>query len=648
MSSQSVNFKFNLTYFEENNQKLVETIHQAIDYLNDLNEPSKIFKFANRFNALIFIGKTIYHNLEISYGVFAAKHFDVFMAKLMLYLFEIHHELDLNIQIEPERAEDSIDNDEKRILLLSYLLYIINIITRRSKDFCVQFVEHDGLKACLLFLSDDKFIRKNRNAKINNLTGFPLDLINYVTLNILNLSIKTCEYQREIWLDLESVKILLNAASVQKSALLNAYWSIVYIVSDQQIENLKDIYSIVNLLVRLLIQCNNDMTEDLFDREDRQIEFNGKILDIEVHVVKDENFVSTSLTGLLECLYKLSLNEKLKSEIYVKHDIKHCLKSFLSKGNVVEIYFTLKLLVQLSFSPVAVSDLVQDAELMITIKRLSSKQIDTIERESDREISEDIKTLLEQLKWNLNENSSSNNSSVKDLQSKHILISCDTANTDMCVKVKEKLQSLGHKVMMPNSNLEEMARLVENASVFIMIITEKYRQSISCQIEAKYAFKLNKKIIPLIMSNNEHIKGWIGLIVAEKTQINFSKVDFDECMSKLNIELESFRPKQPQILEDNKQETLPYKKPSPRVLTKVSHIVDDWTDGEVKEWFAKNNINMSINEYLRANSGKILKQMYSIKKSSAEFFYQSLKPIVDIEFHDIVLFASCLDDLFAT
>ena len=112
--------------------------------------------------------------------------------------------------------------------------------------------------------------------------------------------------------------------------------------------------------------------------------------------------------------------------------------------------------------------------------------------------------------------------------------------------------------------------------------------------------------------------------------------------------MESFRPKQPQILEDNKQETLPYKKPSPRVLTKVSHIVDDWTDGEVKEWFAKNNINMSINEYLRANSGKILKQMYSIKKSSAEFFYQSLKPIVDIEFHDIVLFASCLDDLFAT
>ena len=331
-SSQSINFKFNLANLEENNQKVVETVNLAIEYLNDLNEISKIFDLPNCFNALVFIGKTIYHNLDIEYGQFAEKNFDKFLSKLMLHLFDIHHVLNLNIEINPDQAEDSIDLDEKRVLLLSYLLYIINIITRRSKEFCIQFVLNDGLKACLLFLSDDKFTKKYRNTKINNLTGFPLDLANYVTLNILNLSIKTSEEHQKTWNDLDSVRILLNIASLQKSSLLNAYWSIVYILDDHQIETLKDIYSIVHLLVRLLIQCNNDMNSDIFDREDRQIEFNSKVLDCEVHVIKDENFVSTSITGILECLYKLSLNDKLKSEIYAKHDIKNCLKSILTKG----------------------------------------------------------------------------------------------------------------------------------------------------------------------------------------------------------------------------------------------------------------------------------------------------------------------------
>ena len=70
------------------------------------------------------------------------------------------------------------------------------------------------------------------------------------------------------------------------------------------------------------------------------------------------------------------------------------------------------------------------------------------------------------------------------------------------------------------------------------------------------------------------------------------------------------------------------------------------TDEKVKEWFLANKINMAICDFLRANSGKILKQMFSIKKSSNEFFYQSLKQIENIEFHEVVLFGSCLDELF--
>ena len=332
--SLNVSFKFDLSYLEANSDRVSDTINIAVNYLNDLQDPDKVFKHANRFNALVFIGKSIYHNFDIEYSLFVAKHFEELISRLMLYLYEIHHELDFSIPIDPDNAEVATDLAEKRILLFSYLLYVTNIITRRSKEFCVQFVLKGGLKAYLLFLSDEKFVKKNKDFKLNNLTGFPLDLPNYITLNILNLSIKTCDEHRKIWTDLSAVNILLSIALVQGSSLLNSYWSIVYILDDQQIESLKEIQSIVNLLIRLLIQCNNDFNTNYFDREDRQIDFNGKTLDCEVHVVKDVNFVSTSITGLLECLYKLSVNDKLKTDIYSKYDIKNCVKSFLSKGKV--------------------------------------------------------------------------------------------------------------------------------------------------------------------------------------------------------------------------------------------------------------------------------------------------------------------------
>jgi hypothetical protein len=56
-----------------------------------------------------------------------------------------------------------------------------------------------------------------------------------------------------------------------------------------------------------------------------------------------------------------------------------------------------------------------------------------------------------------------------------------------------------------------MAKAVEGAQVVLMCVTEKYRQSVNCQAEAQYAFRMNKKIIPLIMqSGYASVDGWLG------------------------------------------------------------------------------------------------------------------------------------------
>lgn len=84
------------------------------------------------------------------------------------------------------------------------------------------------------------------------------------------------------------------------------------------------------------------------------------------------------------------------------------------------------------------------------------------------------------------------------------MISYNRESRDLCVIIKEKLEELGMRVWMDvsdmrGSTLEAMAQAVERAECVLMCVTEKYRQSINCQAEARYAFKMQKKIVPLIM-----------------------------------------------------------------------------------------------------------------------------------------------------
>ena len=334
----------------------------------------------------------------------------------------------------------------------------------------------------------------------------------------------------------------------------------------------------------------------------------------------------------------------------------------------------MKLLAQLSFSQVVSRDLAQDAELMVTLKRLLSKKINTIDDENEAEIYEEILRLAEQIKWNLNENRQKSylTDVIKTVSSEHVMISYNPANREQCFKIKERIESFGFKVWINangkhGSSLDEMAKAVDSSICVLICVTEKYRQSIHCQAEAQYAFRMNKNIIPLIMQEGyEKVKGWLGVVMGDKAFVNFNAYKFDVSISHLKQELEAYSDKakpvdSPNLIEhtisDHKSEPSQYP-PSTRTSTlsttrtlkeekkALTKTANEWTDVEVNEWFAKNNLNMAIYEYLQAHSGKILKQMYQIKSSSSEFFFHSLREIEGIKFHEIILFASCLDELF--
>ena len=89
------------------------------------------------------------------------------------------------------------------------------------------------------------------------------------------------------------------------------------------------------------------------------------------------------------------------------------------------------------------------------------------------------------------------------------------------------------------SSLESMASAVENASVFLMCVSEKYYLSPNCRLEAEYAVKLQKPIVPLIMQSNYMPLGWLGIIIAGKIYYSFTdiKQSFDQTFSNMNKEI---------------------------------------------------------------------------------------------------------------
>jgi hypothetical protein len=71
-----------------------------------------------------------------------------------------------------------------------------------------------------------------------------------------------------------------------------------------------------------------------------------------------------------------------------------------------------------------------------------------------------------------------------------------------------------------------------------------------------------------------------------------------------------------------------------------------WSEGEVREWFSKNSINLSILDHLSPCSGIVLKQIYDMNKRAPEFFYQSLRDIKGINLSSISIFTHFLTKTF--
>ena len=108
--------------------------------------------------------------------------------------------------------------------------------------------------------------------------------------------------------------------------------------------------------------------------------------------------------------------------------------------------------------------------------------------------------------------------------------------------LQKYLESSGYKVWIDvegiyGSSLEAMANAIETSCCVLVCITEKYKESSFCRLEAEYLIQQKKPFIPLLMQKGYKPDGWLGIIVGSKIFIDFTKLEFGTAMNELNRNL---------------------------------------------------------------------------------------------------------------
>ena len=315
-----------------------------------------------------------------------------------------------------------------------------------------------------------------------------------------------------------------------------------------------------------------------------------------------------SLTGLLLTLYKISLSEKRKLEIYKKANFKESLFELIKNGNDAEKQHALELLIALCFDKNILNEVKKENELINFIQNLmSSETIEYIK----------LKKACNNFLWTLNKQDK-----VISSNGKHIMISYNSATRDLCLKIRDFLKSKNFDVWIDTANIngsscDSMAEAVENAQCVLICVTEKYRQSYACQSEVKYAYQLKKDIIPCIMEKGYHaVTGWLGFIISDKIFVDFTKYELDDCFNRLlkQIKLLSSNLNEPQKLEIKIDES--FSKSDKQCFM-------NWDQIKTKEWFLNNSFE-DIFRIIEPINGESLKQLYDLHCYTPEFFYKSL------------------------
>ena len=233
----------------------------------------------------------------------------------------------------------------------------------------------------------------------------------------------------------------------------------------------------------------------------------------------------------------------------------------------------------------------------------------------------------------------------------HVMISYQWDSQEVLVEVKNRLQASGYRVWMDleqmgGSTLEAMAKAVEDSSVVLICVSERYKESPNCRSEAEYTYKLGKDIIPLMMQRNYKPDGWLGMLLGTKFWIDFhSKHIVKTGVTKLIKELGG-RGKDVDVT-DGPSEPVVQAVQADIVATSPSSLgVSTWTNEEVKQWFKEIGLEKVCKQDISGMNGQSLTDLQKLREECPEYFYRCLERDLNLtNMLDIFTFTKGLGEL---
>ena len=254
--------------------------------------------------------------------------------------------------------------------------------------------------------------------------------------------------------------------------------------------------------------------------------------------------------------------------------------------------------------------------------------------------------------WELEGKTARQSSEKIESTGNHVMISYQWDSQEVLVEVKNRLQASGYRVwmdleQMKGSTLEAMAEAVENASVVLVCVSRRYKESQNCRSEATYAYDLKKDIIPLMMECNYKGDGWLGIIVTGKMRFKFwSKDVLEESVTKLIRELGE-RGKHVDVTDGPSKPVVQAVQADIVATSPSSPGVFTWTNERVKQWFKEIGLEKVCKEYISDLNGQSLNDLQQLRKECPEYFYRCLERDLNLtNMLDIFTFTKGLGKLF--
>jgi hypothetical protein len=258
---------------------------------------------------------------------------------MMNHFGEIRNELDFSKQ---ESSIDTIvepneDPAMRRTLALRFVLFLIRTaVADADPPLRNRFCANNGLRGLMNMLGDPAFVDANLATELIMSGDARRPFLDFTVRAVTELS-SYCDEVMQYWREVNTVSILRSLWVKIPDSAYRCLTAITNLADDAQIEKLDEVNTFRGMLIDRLQDISSQFGVLVKTSWFTIYENRARIYTCAVKY-DEPNGGETSIFDILQSLYKLAINDKMKSELYFYLDCKKYVKSILFNLDAVPLY----------------------------------------------------------------------------------------------------------------------------------------------------------------------------------------------------------------------------------------------------------------------------------------------------------------------